>query len=318
MAEHDHNHDHACAAPGPQEHHNHNHDLREISRRKLWIVLFINFAFLVIEVAGGLWSGSLALLADAGHMLADVAALGFALFVSHLAERPPTAKRTFGHLRAEVLGAQVNAATLFLISGLIIREAWLRLGHPHPVQGPLVLVVAIAGLAANLGSAWILRSKHEENVNIQGAFLHMLADALGSLGAVVSGAVIMATGWFPIDPIVSVGICALIVWSSWGLFKQTLNILLENVPQGIDLVEVKGAIEKMPSVAEIHDLHIWTISSGVNALTGHLVLCAECCDSEHWEKCQVGVQTMLKDRFNIVHTTLQLKSQECDKECSLY
>jgi cobalt-zinc-cadmium efflux system protein len=308
-AKHDHEH---------HDGHEHGLSLREISRRRLWLVLLINLAFLVIEFIGGIYAHSLALLADAGHMLTDVAALALALFVARLAQRPPTSKATFGMLRAEVLGAQINAATLFLISGLIIREAVTRFRHPSEVAGPLVLFVAVAGLAANLGSALILRKKHEENVNIEAAFLHMAADALGSVGAIISGIVIWTTKWYPIDPIVSLLICGLIVWGSWGLFKRTINILLESVPEDIDLTEVRAAIEAIPAVEAVHDLHIWTISSGVTALTGHFVLCAECCGPEHWEKCQREVEAMLHARFNINHTTLQFETVACEKECKLF
>ena len=296
----------------------HDHEFKEISRRKLWMVLGINLAFLVIEAIGGFLAHSLALLADAGHMLTDVAALGLALFVSYLAARPPTQRRTFGFLRAEVLGAMVNAASLFLIAGLIVREAAARISQPQPVTGPLVLFVAAAGLLANLGSAMVLRKRRRENVNIHAAFIHMVADALGSVAAIVSGAVVWATGWYPIDPIVSVAICGLIVYGSWGLFKQTTNILLETVPEEIDFLEVKNAIEAMQAVAKVHDLHIWTISSGVHVLTGHLVLCKECCDPERWEQCRQAVEDMLRSKFAISHTTLQLEFIECDRECSLY
>jgi len=303
---------------GHQEHaHDHARELRLVTRKRLWWALIINATFLVVEVIGGVWSGSLALLADAGHMLTDVAALALALFVAYLADRRPTPERTFGLLRAEVLGAFINASSLFLIVGLILREAWLRAGQPHEIDGPLMLVVAIAGLLANLVSALILKASRDENVNVQGAFLHMLADALGSVGAIVAGVVIWTTGWMPIDPIMSVFISLLIVWGSWGLMKRTVNILLEATPENIDYNEVKQAMEEFDHVEKVHDLHIWTISSGIPILTAHIILRSECCDSDHWEHCRLSVEEMLEDKFGITHVTLQVEVGECREECRL-
>jgi len=279
----------------------------------------INLVFLIVEVAGGIITHSLALLADAGHMLTDVAALMLALIVARLAMRPATPERTFGLLRAEVLGAFVNGATLVLIVGLILREAWLRLGQPQAVDGPLMLVIAFLGLLANLGSAYVLAGGRESNVNVQGAFMHMVADALGSVGAIIAGAVIWATGWYPIDPIASAVIGVLILWSTWGLLKGTLNILLEATPENIKYEEVKAALEGMEHIEEVHDLHIWTITSGVPVLSAHLSLSSCCCDQNHWQECMSKAKDLLKTRFGITHTTLQVETSdaECEGECRL-
>lgn len=315
--DHDHNHDGHSDGSGHDSGHDHSHDLREISRRRLWWALAINLAFLVVEVVGGIMTNSLALLADAGHMLTDVAALALALFVSYLAGLAPTPRRTFGFIRAEVLGAFVNGATLVLIVGLIFREAWYRMGSPVEIDGPLMLLVAVLGLLANLVSAWILAGSRKDNVNIEGAFLHMMADALGSVGAIIAGVVIWTVGWTPIDPIASVVIGLLILWSSWGLLKQTMNILLEATPENIDYLEVKNALEDLEHVEKVHDLHIWTISSGVPILTAHVVLDPCCCDTTHWQECLKIARDLLHDRFGIDHSTLQVEPSggECETEC---
>ncbi len=299
--------------------HNFNHDLRAMSHQRLLWALIINLVFLVIEIIGGILTNSLALLADAGHMLTDVGALALALFVGRIAVRPATPARTFGLLRAEVLGAFVNGATLVLIVGLIFWEAWKRLGHVKEIDGPFMLLVAFLGLMANLGSAAILAKARDTNVNVQGAYLHMVADALGSIGAIIAGAVIWATAWYPVDSIASVVIGLLILWSSCGFLKKTMNILLEATPEHIDFMEVKNALEEMEHIDEVHDLHIWTITSGMTILSAHIYLSSCCADSNHWQECLVGAQKMLKERFGIEHTTLQVETSgaSCGAECKV-
>ncbi len=296
-----------------------NHALRAMSYQRLLWALSINLVFLVIEVVGGILTNSLALLADAGHMLIDVGALALALFVGRIALRPATPARTFGLLRAEVLGAFVNGATLVLIVGLIFWEAWKRVGQVKEVDGPFMLLVAVLGLMANLGSAAILAKARETNVNVRGAYLHMVADALGSIGAIIAGAVIWATAWYPVDSIASVVIGLLILWSSWGFLKETMNILLEATPEHIDFMEVKNALEEMEHIDEVHDLHIWTITSGMTILSAHIYLSSCCADSNHWQECLVGAQKMLKERFGIEHTTLQVETSgaSCGAECKV-
>lgn len=290
--------------------HRHDHELRHLSIQKLWMALAVNFIFLIVEVIGGLASNSLALLADAGHMLTDVAALLLAIIVAHLAEQVPTPKRTFGLLRAEVFGAFLNGAALVIIVGMIFREAWHRFGHLQVIDAPLMLVIAVLGLGANAGSAWILYGHRHENVNIKGAYLHMLADTLGSLGAIGAGAVIWLTGWTLIDPLVSVIIGVLILVGSINLISETVHILLEGTPEDVDYDEVKRALEDMEHIKEIHDLHIWTISSGVPSLSGHVRLYSECSDTMHWQSCLKKAQTMLRERFGIVHSTLQFEPED--------
>jgi cobalt-zinc-cadmium efflux system protein len=287
--------------------HDHGADLRDVSRRGLWWTLAINLGFLVIEIVGGLLTGSLALLADAGHMLTDVLALALAIFVAHLATRPATPERTFGFLRAEVIGAFVNGGTLILIVGMVFLEAIRRFIHPPEVQGAGMLIIAFAGLLANLGSAWVLSRGRAQNINIEGAFIHMLSDALGSVGAVIAGAVILATGWMPADPLVSIVIGLLILWSSVGLLRRTLAILIHATPANLDFREILAAIEANEHVAAVHDLHIWLVTSGFPVLTAHIWLKPMCSDPLCWQQCLRELQDMLHERFDIEHVTLQIE-----------
>jgi cobalt-zinc-cadmium efflux system protein len=269
--------------------------------------MVIILVFLIVEVVGGLITGSLALLADAGHMLTDVLALAMAIFVGYLAERPATPERTFGFLRAEVIGAFINGATLILVVGLVFREAIGRFMHPAQVAGVGMLAVAVAGLLANLGGAWVLSGSRKENINIEGAFVHMLADTLGSAGAVVAGVVILATSWMPADPLASVLIGLLILWSGLGLLRRTLAILIQSTPAHLDFNEIKAALEANPHVAEVHDLHIWSVTSGFPVLTANVWLKPMCSDPACWQQCLRDLQNTLHERFGIEHATLQLE-----------
>jgi len=292
-----------------EEHENHGHepDLREVSRRRLWWAMGIILAFLIVEVIGGLLTGSLALLADAGHMLTDLLALGLALFVGHLARRPATPERTFGFLRAEVIGAFINGATLLLVVGLVFREAIHRFLHPPEVQGAGMVAVAFAGLVANLGSAWVLAGSRKENINIEGAFVHMLADTLGSVGAVTAGIVILLTGWTVADPLVSVLIGLLVLWSGIGLLRRTLAILIQSTPAHLDFYEIQAALEANQYVAAVHDLHIWSVTLGFPVLTAHIWLKPMCTDPACWQQCLRELQSTLHEQFGIDHATLQLE-----------
>jgi cobalt-zinc-cadmium efflux system protein len=269
--------------------------------------LVIIWVFLIIEVIGGLITGSLALLADAGHMLTDLLALAMAIFVGYLAERPATPERTFGFLRAEVIGAFVNGATLILVVSLVFREAVSRFLHPAEVGGTGMLAVAVAGLLANLGSAWVLSGSRRESINIEGAFVHMLADTLGSAGAVVAGIVILLTGWMPADPLAGVLIGLLILWSSIGLLRRTLAILIQSTPAHLDFNEIIAALEANEHVAAVHDLHIWSVTSGFHVLTANVWLKPMCSDPACWQECLRDLQGTLYERFGIEHATLQLE-----------
>jgi len=250
----------------------HRAPLRQESRRRLTQVLGITAAVMVAEAVGGWLAHSLALLADAGHMLADVAALGLSLVVAYLAQRPATAERTFGLLRLEIVAALVNGAALLAISLGIALEALQRFRAPSQVHGALLLGVAAVSLVANVAGAAILHRGHHHSLNQRGAYLHIVGDVLGSAGALAAGAVILATGWVQADPLISVLIAVLILGSAWRLVKESTDILLEAAPGHIALADVHDRIASIPGVASVHDLHVWTVTSGVIAMSGHLVV----------------------------------------------
>lgn len=277
------------------------------SLRPLLIAFAITVVFLVVEAAGGWLTGSLALLADAGHMLTDVAALGLSLFAIRLARRPATPEYSFGFQRAEVLAAAVNAAALIAISLLIFWEAASRLLDPPSVDSGPMLVVALAGLAANAASAWVLSrgGGHTHNLNTRGAFLHVLGDLLGSLAAAVAALIMLETGWYLADPILSAAIGLLILWSAWRLLRETLDVLLEATPAGIDAPAVAAALRQVAGVSGIHDLHIWTVTSGLIALGAHVELTGE----RPWAEILPDLGDVLR-RFGIAHITLQPERQD--------
>ena len=250
----------------------HRAPLRAESRRRLALALGITAAVMVAEAVGGWLAGSLALLADAGHMLADTAALGLALFVARVAQRPATPERSFGLLRLEILAALVNGALLIAIAIGIGIEAWHRLKAPTAVDGPLLLGVAGVGLVANLATLKILHHGHEHSLNQRGAYLHVLGDLLGSVGALAAGALVLTTGWTMVDPLISVLITVLVIGSAWRLIKESTDVLMEATPDHIALGDVHDRIASVPGVDSVHDLHVWTVTSGVVAMSGHLVV----------------------------------------------
>ena len=288
--------------------HQHGHEGAErpterVNRRPLVIALAITGAFLVAEVVGGLLTGSLALLADAGHMATDVAALALSLFAVWLARRPATPERSFGYLRAEVLAALVNAATLVAISFFIFWEAFRRLGDPPAVESGPMLAVAVAGLVANAASAWVLTrgGGHEENLNTRGAFLHVVGDLLGSAGAIAAALIMLLTGWYLADPLLSAGIGGLILWGAWRLLRESVDVLLEATPARIDAAEVRAAMTAVDGVEGVHDLHVWTVTSGLVALSSHV----EVTNGRDWHETLVELTALLRERFGIAHATLQ-------------
>jgi cobalt-zinc-cadmium efflux system protein len=292
---------------------------QRVNRRPLAIALGITTTFLLVEVIGGLLTGSLALLADAAHMLTDVIALALALFAVWLAAKPPTARRSFGYLRAEVLAALVNAATLIAVSIYIFWEAFQRLREPPEVESGLMLGVAVAGLAANAVSAWVLMrgGGHTENLNTRGAFLHVVGDMLGSVGAIVAAIIMLLTGWYLADPILSAGIGLLIVWSSWRLLRESVEVLLETTPAGIDPTAVSAAMAEVEGITSVHDLHIWTVTSGLIALSAHV----DVDGAQPWYETLLALTELLRERFGIAHVTLQPEDSillpELFRACSL-
>ncbi|MGD8280835.1 MAG: cation diffusion facilitator family transporter [Gemmatimonadota bacterium] len=245
---------------------------RKDSGGRLTWVLAITALFMVAEIVGGLVSNSLALLADAGHMFTDVAALGFSVFAMRLAQRPPTTKRTFGYVRLEILAALVNGAALLVISGFIFVEAWQRLREPVVIDGVVMLSVAGLGLVVNIVGASLLHSHSHENLNVRGAYLHVLGDLLGSVGAIVAGVVVLTTGWSPIDPIISAVIGLLILVSAWNLVREATDVLLESVPAHVDMDAILDDLSGIEGLHDVHDVHVWTLTSGFVALSAHGVI----------------------------------------------
>lgn len=291
---HDHAIDEHAAIDRPRE---------RVHRRPLVIALAISAIFLVVEVVGGLVTNSLALLADAGHMATDVAALALALFAAWLAGRPATPQHSFGLYRTEVLAAVVNGAGLIVIALLIFWEAARRFTAPPTVDSGPMLVVAVAGLVANAASAWVLSrgGGHEHNLNIRGAFLHVVGDLLGSVGAIVAALIMLATGWYLADPILSAGIGLLILWSAARLLRDSLDVLLEATPRHIDAEEVRAAMMGVDGVMNVHDLHIWTVTSGFVSLSAHV----EVDEQQDWHAILLDLSVLLRERFGIAHVTLQ-------------
>jgi cobalt-zinc-cadmium efflux system protein len=235
-------------------------------------VFLLTFTFMIVEAVGGWLAGSLALLADAGHMLTDVGSLGLALLTAWIARRPADQTKTYGYLRWEILAALVNGALLFGIAGLVVYEAIKRIGEPAPIQGGLFFGVAIAGLAVNGVSLGILHGVHEGHLNTRAAYFHVLGDLLGSVGAVLAAVIVLTTGWTPADPIVSIVLSLLILVGAWRLVRESTDILLEAVPAHIALSDVDRRIRSVAGVAAVHDLHVWTVTSGMVAMSGHAVV----------------------------------------------
>jgi cobalt-zinc-cadmium efflux system protein len=286
----------------------HRAPLRAESRRRLALALGITATVMIAEAVGGWLAGSLALLADAGHMLADAAALGLALFVARVAQRPATPERSFGLLRLEILAALVNGALLIAIAIGIGIEAWHRLKAPPLVDGPLLLGVAGIGLVANLISLRILHHGHEHSLNQRGAYLHVLGDLLGSVGALAAGAIVVATGWVLADPLISVLITLLVLGSAWRLIKESTDILMEATPNHIALGDVHDRIASVPGVDSVHDLHVWTVTSGVVAMSGHLVVRNPTDNQPVLEAVQDQMRAL-----GINHVTVQMeRDQTCD------
>ena len=275
---------------------------RERRLRPLALTMALTAGAMAIELVGGLLTNSLALLADAGHMLTDVVALGLSLFAAWAAQRPATPRRTYGFYRMEILAALVNGGALIAISVWIIAVALRRFAHPLPVKGIGMLAIASGGLLINLAALWILRNPR--TINERGAWLHALSDALGSIEAVVAGALVGGLGWTWADPAASLLIAGLVLFSSWRLVREATAVLMEGTPGGVDLDEVRAAIAAVSGVRGIHDLHVWTITSGFVALSAHVTVSADCRDDVLWR-----VRELLGDRFGIRHSTIQIERE---------
>ncbi len=286
-------------------HQGHRHGKRSDSRRRLALTLALSAGYMVAEVVGGVLTNSLALLADAGHMLSDVAALGLSLFAIWIAERPPTARRTYGYYRSEILAALANGAALVGVSLFIFVEAYHRLQRPPAVEGTTMFAIAVGGLVINLVGLWLLHGGRTANLNVRGAWLHVLTDALGSVGAIFAAALIWAFGWDWADPVASVLIGLLVVHSSWQLLVESVSVLLESAPKGIDVDEVDRAMKEVPGVLAVHDLHVWTITSGLDCLSAHVVAA----EGQSHAALLAGLRNTLHERFGIDHLTIQIEPE---------
>ncbi|HRH85771.1 MAG TPA: cation diffusion facilitator family transporter [Rubrivivax sp.] len=286
----------------------HNHALPSTgNERALWAALALTSVFLVAELAAGLWFGSLALVADAAHMFTDAAALAIAVAALRVGRRPADAKRTFGYYRFEILAAAFNAVLLFGVAAYILVEAWQRFREPAEVQSMPMLAVAVLGLVVNLVSMRLLRGGSAESLNVKGAYLEVWSDMLGSLGVIAAAIVIRFTGWNWVDALVAAGIGLWVLPRTWMLLKESLNILLEGTPEGIDIDEVAQAMRGVEGVEDVHDLHVWALTSGKNSLTAHVV---------HAEGVEGAglirrLQEVLADRYRVHHTTLQIERPAC-------
>lgn len=296
---HGHSHDH-----GNHHHHGHDH-AREGNKKGLTIALVITAGIMFLEFFGGLFTNSLALLSDSGHMLSDASSLGLSLFAIWFAARPPSPNKTYGFYRFEILAALFNGVTLFVIAGFIMWEAYGRFFQPPSVASGSMMIIASVGLLANMVSAWALLKKGDVkgNVNLRSAYLHVLGDALGSVGAIVAGFVMYVFGWYIADPIISVIVALLILRGAWGVIQHTVHILMEGTPITIDQEEVMQTLQQIEGVLDVHDLHIWTITSGLDSLSCHLLI-------EDDRDSQVVLQEAIhriEEKFKITHTTIQVE-----------
>jgi cobalt-zinc-cadmium efflux system protein len=292
---HDHGHHHPGVSP-------------DADRGKLRLALGLILGFMVVEVVAGLLADSLALLSDAAHMLTDAGSVGLALVALSLAARPPTGRFTFGLGRAEILSAQVNGAALLVLAGVIGVEAVRRLGDPPDVEGGIVIAVGLLGAAVNVGSAWALAKAERRSLNVEGARAHVMADLYASLGAAIAGVIILTTGFREADPIAALAVSALMLRTAWSLLRESGLVLLEGAPRGLDSEAVGQALARHPGVIEVHDLHVWEVTSGFPALAAHvLVAPGDDCHGIRRE-----LEGLLEERFEIHHTTLQVEHDHAD------
>ena len=273
-------------------------------------MLALTAVYMVAEAVGGWWTGSLALMADAGHMLTDVAALALAFTALWFGSRPATPSKTFGYYRLEILAAFVNGVALVVLSLIIFYEAYERWAEPPEVRSGPMIAVATGGLVVNLICAWVLHGDHEEDLNVHGAWLHVIGDALGSVGAITAGLLMSIFGWYAADPLFSALIGVLIIWSSWNLIREATNVLLEGTPAHINLASVEDVILETDGVEDVHDLHIWTITSGREALSAHVIHGRSISQPDLLKE----LRAKLHDRFGVDHLTIQMETEDFEDE----
>jgi cobalt-zinc-cadmium efflux system protein len=282
------------------DHHHHQHGPQAPREPAFLAALVITAAYSFVEVAGGVWTGSLALLSDAGHMFSDALALGLAAIAARLARRPAGHRHTYGWARAEVIGALVNSLLMLGIVAALVVEAVIRLQDPKPVAAPGMMLISFIGMLVNAAVAWIM-SRGEITMNVRAALLHVVGDLVSSFAALLAGVVIYATGWLPIDPILSLAIAVLILVSTAALLRDTLHVLMEGVPPAVELPAIGRGLAELPGVVSVHDLHVWSIAPGKIALSAHI----ELDDLQRWPTILAAAGTLLHDRYGIGHITLQ-------------
>jgi cobalt-zinc-cadmium efflux system protein len=275
------------------------------NKSKLKLVLGLTLTYLAAEVIGGIITKSLALLADAGHMLTDVGGLALALFAINITQRSATEKRTYGYYRAEILAALANAVVLIFISLYILYEAWQRFKSPPEVSSRDMLIVAAIGLAVNITGMLILRKGSKESLNMKGAYFEVLSDMLTSIGVIAAAIIMMTTGWYYADPIISAGIGLFILPRTWVLLKDAVGVLLEGTPSDINLADVRATLNSIPGVVSIHDLHVWSLTSGMNAMSVHVLVM----ENVSVKEVLTAIKTKMRDEFKITHTTIQTEEE---------
>jgi cobalt-zinc-cadmium efflux system protein len=289
--------------------HGHSHSLSaDADRTKLAVALGLILGFMAVEVVAGILASSLALLSDAAHMLTDAAAIGLALVAIGLARRPAAGAFTFGLRRAEILSAQFNGATLLVLGLLVVVEGVRRVVHPPDVEGGAVLAVALVGVAVNLAATWVLSSANRTSMNVEGAYQHLLTDLVAFIATAIAGAVVLLTGFREADGIAALIVAAIMLRAAYGLLRESGRVFLEAAPRGMDVDEIGLALARTQGVVEVHDLHVWEVSSGFPALAAHVVVSREC----DCHEARVQLQQLLQERFGIEHTTLQMDHQGGD------
>lgn len=293
--------------------HGHSHgDAKKLSKTRLFTVLGLTGSFMIIEAVGGFMTGSLSLVADAGHMLGDVAALALAVFAMWLSSKPANASRTFGYHRSEILAALANSVMLVVISIFVFGEAISRFSSPPAVQSMPMLIVAIGGLIVNLISMRLLTESAEKSLNAKAAYLEVFSDMISSAGVIVASIVMMNTGGYIADPLLSAFLAVFILWRTWGLLKESIDILMENAPEHVNLQELTAAIAAVPGVVAVHDLHVWTITSGMISMSGHVAI-QENADPE---SILDQLKELLEHKYEIDHTTIQLERENKARKCN--
>ncbi len=280
------------------------------SERPLWIALGLTTAFLIAEIIGGVLTNSLALISDAAHMFTDSAALAISLAAIRIGKRPADSDRTFGYYRFEILAAAFNAMLLFAVAIYILYEAYQRLHNPPEIQSGTMLMVAAFGLVVNLFSMRLLSSGKDSSLNVKGAYLEVWSDMLGSIGVIIGALVIRYTGWTWVDSLIAVGIGLWVLPRTWTLLKESMNVLLEGVPEGLGIAEVKDAIARVPGVDSVHDLHVWSITSGKSSLTVHVVQRA---DVVNPQALLLDIRQLVASKYDIHHSTIQIETTPCDQ-----